>query len=301
MKISGQSISARRQDERGVVLILVALSMVVLIGACALAVDVGRVVVVNRSMQTVADAGALDAARFLDISTVNNARLTTEAQHAATDNGYSCTSCVTAVQGTLVGSTFTPGTGQFVKVTVAQSLAHLFQPGGSSLSRFAIAEANPPNAGFSIGTYLLSFNSQNSAVLNPLLSALGTTINFTAVGYQGMANTNVTVQQLIDASGGVLTPTNVLNTSLSAAQWDSFLTTAVASQAARSHLLGCHAATRVRRQYGARGAGASSAAATINAHAVPDGLDQRLDLLDDTGSVGSLGQPERVADSDHRG
>jgi uncharacterized membrane protein len=78
----------------------------------------------------------------------------------------------------------------------------------------------------------VAFNSQNSAVLNTLLSTLGTTVNFTLVVYQGMANTNVTIQQLIDASAGVLTPANVLNTSLSAAQWDSFLSKAVASQAA---------------------------------------------------------------------
>jgi uncharacterized membrane protein len=229
---------ARRESERGAVLIFVAFSMVMFIAACAISVDVGRVIVVNRSLQTVADAGALDAARYLDISGVTNARLTTQAEAAATANGSNAT--VTAVEGTLSGGTFTAGAGQFVKVTAASTLSHLFEPGSSSLSRFAIAEAAPPNAGFSIGTDLLSFTSTNSAVLNPLLSTLGTSVSFTAVGYQGMASTNVTVQQLIDASGGLLTPSNVLNTSLTTAQWDQIISTAVGSQAA---LLTCTGAS----------------------------------------------------------
>ncbi|MGP0032076.1 MAG: pilus assembly protein TadG-related protein [Acidimicrobiales bacterium] len=210
----------RRDDERGATFIVVAISLVMLIGACALSVDVGRVVDLNRSLQTVADAGALDAARYLDVAGESNALLTAQAQDAATNNGSNAT--MTAIQGTWSrAGGFTPGAGQYVEVTASSTLKHLFEPGSSSLSRTAVAEATNPDAGFSIGTYLASFDSQDSDILNPLLSALGASVDISAIGYQGMANTDMTIQQIINASGGVLTPTNVLNTSLSARQWQS--------------------------------------------------------------------------------
>jgi uncharacterized membrane protein len=99
------------------------------------------------------------------------------------------------------------------------------------LSRSSIATVSP-QAGFSIGTYLTNINTAQSQVLNSLLGGLGTSVNLSAASYDGLANTYVTVQQLIDASGGVLTPSNALTTTLTGAQWDSFLTSAVATQTA---------------------------------------------------------------------
>ena len=52
----------------------------------------------------------------------------------------------------------------------------------------------------------------------------------TAASYQGLANSYVTVQQLITASVGVLTPSNILTTSLPASSWLSYLTTAIDTQ-----------------------------------------------------------------------
>jgi uncharacterized membrane protein len=239
-------LNNRRKDERGVSLILVAISMVLFIAAGALSVDLGRTVVLNRSLQSVADVAALDAARYINVSGEN---LTTQADRAATDNNSSAT--MTASEGLWSGGVFTAYTPSqciptvppahaacnAVKVTATATLAHLFEPGNSTQSRSAIASVNP-ESGFSIGTYLASFSTEQSGVLNPLLGALGTSVNLTAVGYDGLANTDVTVQQLINASGGVLTPTNVLSTSLTGAQWDSFLNTAVESQTA---LLSCGA------------------------------------------------------------
>ncbi|HEY3842749.1 MAG TPA: pilus assembly protein TadG-related protein [Acidimicrobiales bacterium] len=228
MNINNRLVSGRARDERGATLILVGLSMVILIAACALAVDVGRVVVANRSLQTVADAGALDAARYVNIA---GADLTAQAERGATENSSSAT--VTAVGGIWNGAGFTPGATPFnaVKVIAATTQGHLFAGGSSALSRMAIASVNP-EAGFSIGTFLASLSTQQSAVLNLLLGNLGTSVSLTAVGYTGLANTNVTVQQLIDASSGLLTPSNVLTTSLTGTQWVSFLNAAVTSQAA---------------------------------------------------------------------
>ena len=90
-----------------------------------------------------------------------------------------------------------------------------------------------PESGFSIGSYLTSVNSQQTAVLNDILSTLGTSANVTAVGYEGLANTYVTVNQLITASGGLLTTSNVMTTSLTASQWLAIWNDAVANQVAQ--------------------------------------------------------------------
>jgi uncharacterized membrane protein len=92
-----------------------------------------------------------------------------------------------------------------------------------------------PEDGFSVGSYLASFNSQQSSVLNAILSTLGTSINLTAASDAGLANSYVTVQQLITASAGALTPSNILTASLPASSWLSFLTIAIGSQQAASN------------------------------------------------------------------
>ena len=54
-----------RRDERGVMLPIVAISMVALIGATSLTIDVGRLANRQRDLQAVADVVALDAAGAL--------------------------------------------------------------------------------------------------------------------------------------------------------------------------------------------------------------------------------------------
>jgi uncharacterized membrane protein len=55
----------RAADERGAVLAVVALAMTAMIGATALAVDIGQLTNNNRTLQARADVIALDAARTL--------------------------------------------------------------------------------------------------------------------------------------------------------------------------------------------------------------------------------------------
>ena len=100
------------------------------------------------------------------------------------------------------------------------------------MSRSSIASV-APEAGFDIGSYLASVNSQQSAVLNTLLGTLGGTATVSLLGYQGLANTSVTVNQLITASGGLLTPSNVMTTSLPGSQWQAIWSDAVANQVAQ--------------------------------------------------------------------
>ncbi len=263
-----RSSQRRSDDERGATLIIVGVCSVLFIWAGAFAVDLGIQTVGNRQLQTVADAGALDAARYIYVSGAN---LQTEAQRGATDNGS--TANIAAALGYWTGTQFQPQAGHCslttpsayppcnaVSVTAGEPVPELFHGGSAPLSRSAIGAINgPPCPGgsggggggggggswtgggiatFSIGTYLASFNTQQSAVLNVLLGALGTSANVTAVGYAGLASSNVTLLQLINASAGVLTPTNILTTSLTAKQWVVLFATVTGNPYLSSSFLG---------------------------------------------------------------
>jgi hypothetical protein len=82
---------SRMQSERGTVVILVALLMVVFLGIAALAVDVGYMVVARNESQNTADAAALAGARMLGENYYNKATpvttdVTTRAQGTAVLN-----------------------------------------------------------------------------------------------------------------------------------------------------------------------------------------------------------------------
>ena len=231
MRFRRTSPCPRPDDERGATLFIVAIAMSLLMPtALAFSVELGEDTVVNQSLQKAADAGALDAARYIAISA---AQVQTQGALGVANNYSGATSTVT--EGTWSSPTFTPSCASVcnaVKVTATSSVKRISSTGSISLSRSAIGVATPPNAGFSIGTILATLNTKQSGVLNTLLSTLGTSVNLSLLGYQGLANTDITIQQLIDASAGALTPSNVLSASLSAAQWDSFIATAIANQAA---------------------------------------------------------------------
>jgi uncharacterized membrane protein len=244
-----RAVRNRRDSERGATLILVAVTMTALIAASGMAVDLGRNFATNRSLQLVADASALDSARYIAAqetltlpSTTMN--LVVDATNARNNNGSSAN--LTVVEGLWTSPTFTPESGAHckgttppsgnlpcnaVEVTAQSHLSRLFSHGTSTLSRTAIA-ADTPESSFSIGSYLASASTQQTSILGVLLGKLGASASLTAVGYSGLANTFVSIQQLINVSGGILTPTNVMSVALSAANWDSFLNSAVSSQAA---------------------------------------------------------------------
>ena len=192
----------RDNHERGATLILVAISMTALIAASGMAVDLGRTFVTNRSLQLVADAAALDSARYIAAQETltlpsPSSNLVVEANNAVSDNRSGAH--LSVIEGLWTSQTFTPESGAHckgstpptgnlpcnaVKVTATSNLARLFSHGTSTLSRTAVA-ADTPEAAFSIGSYLASATSPSpqTSVLGVLLGKLGASANLTAVGY----------------------------------------------------------------------------------------------------------------------
>ena len=241
--------------------------MVLLLWGGAFGVDLGITVVGGRQMQAMADTAALDMARYIDIAdwspTINGVPngagpsaqyLNGKLAYADTDNGTSAT--LSETPGVWLNGNFTPQGSKVlvgkvnetvfcynyspklpqpcnaIKVTATQTVPQIFAGGHPTVSRSSIASV-APEAGFGIGSYLASFNSQQSAVLNALLGTWGGTASVSLVGYQGLANTSVTINQLITASGGLLTSSNVLTTSLLGSQWQAIWSDAVANQVAQ--------------------------------------------------------------------
>jgi len=245
-------LARRRRDERGATFVLTAVCMVALLGGGAMGVDVGFTVDGSRAAQAMADTGALDLARYVNVAdgftTLSGSQtyMAGKLANVETDNsGSNATLTVTPCIWT--GSTCTVPTGvnagcyaqvptlhapcTGVIVSATQAVPQIFFGGSNSVTRTTTAAVTPED-GFSIGTYLASFDTQQSGVLNAILSTLGTSASVSAVGYQGLANTYVTINQLIAASAGVatLTPSNVLTTSLTPANWLSILTNATLTQ-----------------------------------------------------------------------
>ena len=237
------SLRRRRQDERGATLIFTAISMVALLGAGAMGVDVGFSVQGSRQAQAMADTAALDMARYINVADVQadpvgylNGKLPQVDTDNASNAGLTVTPGLWLNGAWSVPATCAPLTPpaahpcNAVKVTATQAVPQIFWGGFNTLAARSTIAAVTPEAGFSIGSFLANFNSQQSGVLNAILGPLGTSANVTLLGYQGLANTYVTVNQLVTASGGLLTTSNVMTTSLTAAQWLAVWNDAVANQ-----------------------------------------------------------------------
>ena len=252
------------REESGAVLVLVAMSMVMIIGAVSLSLDIGQQVDRTRNMQAVADAVALDTAQYLagdtaaeyvansDPSgampwTVAQTESVASAQRNAFEiagNGGPATNFLTLTAGIFDPSTtptFTPvvstdpsvldqaQSGQIVnavQVTASSNQKFTFATGNSQVARVATAMRTIPDSncigcapavpsgaisGFTIGSFLVNLNTQKS-VLNGLLSPLGTNLNLTAVGYQGLVSSSITLAGLVAADPSLGTVDHLLST-----------------------------------------------------------------------------------------
>jgi uncharacterized membrane protein len=221
----------RAGEQKGAVLVVVSVAMVAMIGATALAVDIGQLTVSNRNLQATADVVALDVARVVtggtaaSLSGVSGAAVTA-AQASAVRNNLA-SSGLTMQLGTLSGSTFTAiatpilngavqtvistAVPSAVRVTASGNVEFAFQPGGKSTNRSAVA-VREATAGFMIGSWLASIPAGGDGILSSLL---GDSFGLNAVSHNGLVNGNVTLQQIgLNMPVTALSPTQLLSTSV---------------------------------------------------------------------------------------
>ena len=204
------------RDDRGAVAPITAILLVSLFGFGALVTDIGLAQLTRRQLQAATDAAALAATYTVAGTEETNTSTSGWVSDYLTRNGFSGATVTTLQTGTycpesgvLPANRFTSGTTSCagfadlgigpnaVRVTTTESvplfLGRVLLPGKTNLTVGATATAAQiPQAGFFAGTGLLSVNTSQSPILNAVLGGmLGTSVNLTAVQYQGLLNTNI--------------------------------------------------------------------------------------------------------------
>jgi uncharacterized membrane protein len=213
-------LQRRRRDEQGSVAIVVAAMSLVLLVVGALTVDLGMQRVARRDMQSLADVVALDLARELDGRTVTTLSplLPALAEQSRQRNAGTLgerptfTIALGSLSSTGQFTPMTSGVPTAVQVTARTRVDFAFgiaSSGGASRSAVSTVQAG---ACIRVGSYIASVNTAQSALLNPLLGGLlGSTVNLTAVKYDGLAKSDITLAELATVGGlGAGTPSEVL-------------------------------------------------------------------------------------------
>lgn len=255
--------------QRGAIGLLGAVTLLLAILFMALAVDAGRLWMQRRQLQLVADIASIQAARSLGCSPTL-ANVIAAAQAAATNNGYTGTlasspnevelGSVATING-IRNFTADESSPEAVRVKATREVPASLIAGGLwkgnvLLSAEAVSRADPAIAMFSAGSFAASFDSSDSALLNGLLGGmLGSSLNLSLVSYQGIANSEVTLDQLVTASGNVGGVDGLLNSSMSVGDLASLTASAMQQSGA--------AATAISAMNTIASAGAGSAGISL--------------------------------------
>ena len=210
------------RDERGASAVLIAALMAaVLLVSAAFAVDLGQQRVVRRDVQAVADMVALDMVRLLDGRKANEYSVSAfdEAKRLSLQRNRSALGGALApsdVTWTFAKAGAAPGTWTTIDSSAAETPTAIqvsarsavgFAFGGftgvskGGATRTAVAQ-NEESACFRVGSFVASLDSGQSALLNPILSALlGSSLNLDLVGYKGLAGANVSLLDLVKVGG----------------------------------------------------------------------------------------------------
>jgi len=196
-----------------IAMMLMLLGLITILGI----VEVGYLYWAHRDAQKVADLAALSGAQQLPDCT---ASATAASNNASTDNKFSGTPTVTcgAWGGSDAADTVAPATSSTaatntgVKVVAQMPLTPFFGFAKfSGTNATAVAINSNPIASFSVGSSLAKIDP--TSPLNSLLSTtLGTSLGLQLLSYNGIANTNIKLLGLIEASQiDVGTVSSVLN------------------------------------------------------------------------------------------
>jgi len=207
--------------QRGAISVMAAVALSMVIGAALLAVDLGSLFNTRRELQTVADNSALSAVNNLaaaQVIALDAAGLNQFPVPGGHDN------TLTSVVGhyDVEARSFTPGgsAAEFnaVQVTVTTQQPYFFMLGSREVSATAIAMRNDI-AALSIGTSLLDIDTEKSVLLNALLGKLlNTSLNLSAIAYQGLVDTSIRLLDLVNATGTVGTVEELLQLDLTVGQ-----------------------------------------------------------------------------------
>ncbi len=242
-----------RFRQRGAAAVLTAVSLLMLIPVLALAINIGQLYYAQRDLEKQATLAALSAVQISSGCAVGGvpaqmsaitAEVTRVIAANSVDGANSVQGLLTGINGspavevgTIVSTSgfrkFTPLTVGNENVTAVRVNLSRPQPvpfinlygGGGMLYASATAE-QPAYASFRIGTTTLNLDQ---GALNSLLSGLlGTSVNLTAVGYQGIAAARVTLGNLALAAG-VNSLNDLLTLDLTAPQALRIISTALAA------------------------------------------------------------------------
>ena len=222
--LPGRVVPRGRKGQRGVASVLAAFWLLVAVAALAV-IDVGNVFYQRRVLQSVADMAANAGAQVVDNAC---SRAPTIALGSAGANGFNASASGNSIATTCgrwdptlyAGPSYyaanaTPSNA--VQVTVSKQVPYFFLGAGRVVSATGLAQAVNVGA-FTIGTTTLLVNP---TVITGLLNAmLGTNINtlqISALGYAGLAQSRIQIGDLVTAAG-VGTVAQLLALNLTAAQ-----------------------------------------------------------------------------------
>ena len=198
--------------DRGAVLPVLAITLVLVVLGASFAVDVGRVAVRGREARNVADLAALDAARVVDPEAPTldqEIPVTAEAVASAARNGF-----VDGADGELVVTlgTWSRADGfvvtapdeapDAVRVRTETGERAVFVPAEFPVDRTAVAIARSGAAGLVVGSTTASVSTARSELLDVLLGELlGASVSLDAVAYGTLADAEVDLGVLAVALG----------------------------------------------------------------------------------------------------
>lgn len=209
----GQGLHSRRQ--RGAIAPASAGLLALLLLFVALAADTGRLFYEKRRLQQHADLSALQAAQLYCAGFDNVSAITQTVNETLNDHGFDTDAAGNSV-AIDIGKTVLSGISrQFVdnsatdsvRVTLGRTIAASLFAGSvfNDITLTATSTAERDVIGtLSAGTNLVTLDSTQSSLLNSLLGGLlGSSINISLVGYQGLLDANISLLAIRDEFAGL--------------------------------------------------------------------------------------------------
>lgn len=210
---------AKRQ--RGAIGLAAVLTLALALVFGVLAVDAGRLYMEQRKLQRVVDMSALEAAGQSATCNGIGPQAAALAITAAARNGFAvgngrtlATTCGRVTTGAASRRNFTtdPSVAQAISVIATNNVSASFMLGVKNLvsgepiastvrlqAQAVAAAPLPPKAMLRLRSTLATMDTQKSQLLNALIDPLGGRITLDAVGWQGIANTDIKLLDFLDA------------------------------------------------------------------------------------------------------